>query len=65
MAQISITIPNTKVTEIANMAKAEGLTSDKSDLEIVTEIVKSQLKAHYRSAKQRELNNTPIQELNI
>lgn len=65
MATISITIPNAKVTEIASMAKAEGLTSDKSDLEIVTEIAKSQLKAHYRSAKQRELNNTPIQELNI
>lgn len=65
MATISITIPNAKVTEIASMAKAEGLTSDKSDLEIVTEIAKSQLKAHYRSAKQRERNNTPIQELNI
>lgn len=65
MAQISITIPDNKVKEIADMAKAEGMITDKTDQQIVKEIIKNSIKAHYVGAKQRQLSRTPIDELDI
>ena len=65
MAQISITIPDDKITEIAQMAKAEGMVTEKTDPQIVKEIIRNAIKAHYVNAKQRKLNNVPIEELNI